>query len=75
MQAQPMMQQQPMQQQPMQQQPMQQDQYPSMDPVVAQAMATQVFGDGVQVSMEPAPQPATPVGNGATYDEDEDMPF
>jgi hypothetical protein len=74
MQAQPMMQQQPMQQQPMQQ-PMQQDQYPGMDPVVAQAMATQVFGDGVQVSMEPAPQPATPVGNGATYDEDEDMPF
>lgn len=77
-QPQPMQQQAPMQQpvQQVQQQPMQQQDYPiGMDPNVAQAMATQVFGEGVQVSMEPAQQPANPVGSGSVYDDDEDMPF
>lgn len=79
-QPQPQPQMQPMQQQPMmqpmqQQQPQQQGYPAGMDPAVAQAMATQVFGEGVQVSVEPAQQPVNPVGNGTAYDDDEDMPF
>lgn len=85
MQQQPMMQQ-PMQPAPayqpqpaMQPQPMAQpaQQQPMMDPNIMQAMAAQTFGEGVQVSMEPAPEAANPVGAGVTYDDvyDEDMPF
>jgi hypothetical protein len=48
-----------------------------MDPNIMQAMAAQTFGEGVQVSMEPTPEAANPVGAGVTYDDvyDEDMPF
>lgn len=85
MQQQPMMQQ-PMQPAPayqpqptMQPQPMAQpaQQQPMMDPNIMQAMVAQTFGEGVQVSMEPAPEAANPVGAGVTYDDvyDEDMPF
>lgn len=83
-QQQPMMQQ-PMQAQPMQAQPMMQQQpqpaqpgYPAgMDPAIAQAMASEVFGEGVQVTMEPAQATGDPVGAGQVYDNtyDEDMPF
>jgi hypothetical protein len=52
-------------------QPQPVQQYPEgMDPNIAKAMATQAFGDGVQVTYEPAPDP---VGSGAVYDEE--MPF
>lgn len=70
------MQQPPRQAQPMMQQP-QQNGYPNgMDPNIAAQMAQQVFGPGVQVTMEPAPQPVNPVGSGEAYDDyDEDMPF
>lgn len=70
---------QPAMQQPVMQQPMAQpvQQYPGMDPNVAQAMASQVFGDGVQVSMEAASETADQVGTGVTYNDvyDDDMPF
>jgi hypothetical protein len=71
-----LMQQPPRQAQPMVQQP-QQNGYPNgMDPNIAAQMAQQVFGPGVQVTMEPAPQPVNPVGSGEAYDDyDEDMPF
>lgn len=71
---QPPMQQPPMQQpQPAQQQPPMQQDYPvGMDPNIAKAMATEVFGDGVQVTMEHAEQ-TEPVGAGQVYDPD--MPF
>lgn len=71
-----LMQQPPRQAQPMMQQP-QQNGYPNgMDPNIAAQMAQQVFGPGVQVTMEPAPQPVNPVGSGEAYDDyDEDMPF
>ena len=65
----PMQQQQPMQQvqPPMQQQA--QDYPVGMDPNIVQAMATEVFGDGVQVTMEHAEQ-TDPVGAGQVYDSD-----
>lgn len=77
---QPVMQQQTMQpamqptmpQQP-QQQPMQQGYPAGMDPNIAHAMATQVFGNGVQTTMEHAEPQGSPVGSGDVYDED--MPF
>lgn len=65
--------------QPMyQQQPQQQGYQPQeapigMDPTIMQAMATEVFGDGVTVEMVQPEQPAVPVGSGEVYDED--MPF
>ena len=90
MQQRPPMQQMPMQapvqQQPMQQMPVQApvQQQPTtegMDPQVANAMiqqAKQVFGDGVQVTMESPQKQGDPVGTGQAYTADvydEDMPF
>lgn len=71
---------QPQQPQPaMQPQPMAQPMQlqPAMDPNIMHAMATQVFGEGVQTSVEPAQQAANPVGNGEVYGDvyDDDMPF
>lgn len=56
-------------------QPVQQPapQQPQMDPGIMAAMAGQVFGGDVNVSYEPAPQPADPVGSGSVYDDE--MPF
>jgi hypothetical protein len=69
--------QQPMYQQPqpaMQPQPQPAQQYPQgMDPAIAQAMASQVFGGPVTVEQLPPQQPSNPVGSGEVYDED--MPF
>ena len=72
---QPQMQQPQMQQQTYQQPQMQQGYPAGMDPAIAQAMATQAFGDGVQVSVEPPMQQVDPVGSGSVYDDDQDMPF
>lgn len=58
--------------QPMYQQQPQQYQ-PTMDPQIAQAMASQAFGSPVSVETVPAEKPADPVGNGYVYDEE--MPF
>ena len=56
------------QQQPQQYQPAPQ-QYPQgMDPQIAQAMATEAFGQGVTVQQEQA-APAMPVGGGEVYDD------
>lgn len=73
-----MQQQQPQYQQPVQQPMYQQPapQYPQgMDPQVAQAMASQVFGGPVTVEQVPPQQPVDPVGSGYVYDDDPDMPF
>ena len=57
---------------PQYQQP-QQNGYPQgMDPAIAQAMASDVFGQGVSVSVEP-PVQTDPVGGGQVYDDE--MPF
>lgn len=63
--------------QPVYQQPQQQGYPAGMDPNIAHAMATDVFGPGVVTTVEPAPQPANPVGAGQAYGNDvydNDMP-
>lgn len=73
---QPQYQQPQFQQQPMQQ-PAQQDYPIGMNPEIAKQMATQVFGNGVTVSMDQPAQPANPVGAGQVYGQDvydNDMP-
>ena len=59
-------------QQPAMPMPAPQPPQPTMDPNIMQAMATQSFGPGVQVTYEP-PQQADPVGGGSIYDDE--MPF
>lgn len=67
---------QPQYAQPAQAQP--QQEYPGMDPNIAQAMASQVFGNGVQVEMVHQEQQGDPVGSGQAYGNDvydDQMPF